>query len=728
VAAAFAAACHQATGGNPYFVEALLREAGERGFSTQSPEGIRVERIGPAAVAQAVLLRLSAAPASATALVRAVAVLGDGASVAEAARLAGIGEEEAGRAADLLAALAILKPAVGLEFAHPIVREAVYSDIGPHERAATHARAAANLAASDASEERIAAQIAEAEPAGDPDRVALFRRVAADALARGAPAAAVAWLRRALDEPPPTPEEGELLLELGAAELRVGAPEAREHLGRAVELIEDPGPLAAAVRQLALALTMSGVADRALDAIESALAVVEPRDRELALILEADLEAHAQQAGLEARAAAARRLGRHRDLDGNTPGERLVLASIAFERARASDTTAAAAEHLERGLAGGRMLAEQDLDVAGPFYHLVIGLLATDAVDVADACLEQALSDARARASIPAVALVTAYRAKLSLRRGAVDEAEEDARSARELLAGHGIRLGIPIASAFLIEALIERGELDEAERALHSSGLGQEIPPGLTTNFLLEARGLLHLASGESRQGIDDLVEFGRRDELWGGANPLASRWRSDAALALSTLGDVEGARRMAADELERARRWGAASGIGIALRASALVEEGDGASADRLRAAAESLERSPARLERARALTDLGAALRRARCPAEARPELQQGLELAKRCGARALAEHARTELLAAGGRSSDRDGAGVEQLTACERRVAELAAEGHGNAEIAQALFVTRKTVETHLGRVYRKLDVSGRGKLARVFADQASTVKS
>jgi ATP/maltotriose-dependent transcriptional regulator MalT len=219
---------------------------------------------------------------------------------------------------------------------------------------------------------------------------------------------------------------------------------------------------------------------------------------------------------------------------------------------------------------------------------------------------------------------------------------------------------------------------------------------PGLTTNFLLEARGSLHVASEETRQEVDDLVEFGRRDELWGGANPLAPRWRSHAALALSALGDVEGARRMAADDLERARRWGAACGVGIALRAAALVE-GDGASGDRLRAAVESLERSPARLGHARALTDLGAALRRGIRRAEARPELQQGLELAKRCGARALAARARTELLAVGGRSSDPYGAGVEQLTASERRVAELAAKGHSNPEIAQALFVTRKTVE-------------------------------
>jgi len=126
-----------------------------------------------------------------------------------------------------------------------------------------------------------------------------------------------------------------------------------------------------------------------------------------------------------------------------------------------------------------------------------------------------------------------------------------------------------------------------------------------------------------------------------------------------------------------------------------------------------------SPARLEHARALVDLGAALRRANRRAEARDELTTGLELAEVCGAHGLAQHARTELLAAGGRSSEPEGTGLEQLTASERRVAELAAEGRSNPEIAQTLFVTRKTVETHLGRVYRKLDISGRADLARVL---------
>ena len=709
----------EATGGNPFFLEALLREAGERQLSTASRDGIRVERIGPAAVAHAVLLRLSAAPAAATALVRAVAVLGDGASLAEAAQLADVREEEAARAADLLAELAILKPAEGLEFAHPIVREAVYADIGSHERAQAHARAAAILAGSGASEERIAAQITEAEPAGDAERVDLLRRVAAGALARGAPVAAAAWLARALAEPATAATRLEVLLELGSAELRVAAPGAVDHLAAAVGLIREPELLTRSVRLLALALTMGGEADRAVEALESAIDVVESDDRELALVLEAEIATYAQQGSLEARARAARRLERHRHLEGNTPGERFVLASLAFEDARASQASGQAAGHIDRALAGGRLLGEKELDVAGLFYDLMTSLMATDELDLADASIEEMLRDARARASIPALAFVTCYRGRCAMRRGALTRAETDARTALELLEGHDIRLGAMIAFGLLVEVLVEVGELEAAARALPEGG-AEEIPPGLSTNYLLRARGLLHLAEGRNQQAHDELVEFGRRDELWGLANPLASRWRSHAALALAAMGDGRGASRMAADDLERARRWGAPSGIGIALRARALVE-GGAAAVDRLREAADVLGRSPARLEHARALVDLGAALRRSNRRAEARGMLQAGLELASRCGARGLAELARTELRSAGGRSSDPGGSGVEQLTASERRVAELAARGQSNPEIAQALFVTRKTVETHLGSVYRKLDIAGRGELPGALAE-------
>jgi DNA-binding CsgD family transcriptional regulator len=268
---------------------------------------------------------------------------------------------------------------------------------------------------------------------------------------------------------------------------------------------------------------------------------------------------------------------------------------------------------------------------------------------------------------------------------------------------------------------MIERGESDAADRELATRGFAASIRPGPTSNFLLHARGQLHLAQGRMAEGFDDLVEFGHRDGAWGVANPLASRWRSHAALALASMGDHEQARRTAGDDLERARHWGAARGIGTALRAVALTDDGTDP-VPRLREAVDVLEPSPARLEHARALTDLGAALRRANRRTEARAALERAVELATATGATSLGEHARTELRAAGGRSKDPAVSGIGALTASELRVAELAAEGHTNPEIAQALYVTRKTVETHLGNVYRKLGITGRGRLARAMAQR------
>jgi DNA-binding NarL/FixJ family response regulator len=139
-----------------------------------------------------------------------------------------------------------------------------------------------------------------------------------------------------------------------------------------------------------------------------------------------------------------------------------------------------------------------------------------------------------------------------------------------------------------------------------------------------------------------------------------------------------------------------------------------------DDLREAVEVLETSTARLDHAKALHALGSGLRRARKPTEAREPLSRALELADVCGAAGLVESIKSELHAAGARPRRTALSGVESLTASEKRVALLAAEGETNRDIAQALFVTPKTVEVHLTNCYRKLDIRGRRELPRVLA--------
>jgi DNA-binding CsgD family transcriptional regulator len=186
--------------------------------------------------------------------------------------------------------------------------------------------------------------------------------------------------------------------------------------------------------------------------------------------------------------------------------------------------------------------------------------------------------------------------------------------------------------------------------------------------------------------------------------------------------LGENGQASGLAEEEAALARDWGAPRALAQALRAQGLVLGGKPGLA-LLDEAAEVIQDSPALLERARSITELGAALRRANQRAKARELLQKGLDLANRCGARPLQERALAELVATGARPRRLSVSGRDSLTPSEFRVAELASGGQTNREIAQRLFVTQKTVETHLGHVFRKLGLESRAQLALALEHSA-----
>ena len=150
------------------------------------------------------------------------------------------------------------------------------------------------------------------------------------------------------------------------------------------------------------------------------------------------------------------------------------------------------------------------------------------------------------------------------------------------------------------------------------------------------------------------------------------------------------------------------------MALRARALLSEKDD-QVELMQQAVAALQAGPSRLEQARALVDLGATLRRAGQRTKAREPLRHGLDLAAACGASALTARANEELVAVGARPRRERLSGPQALTASERRVAQMAATGMTNREIAQALFVTRKTVAMHLTHTYQKLNITSRAQL-------------
>jgi DNA-binding CsgD family transcriptional regulator len=300
----------------------------------------------------------------------------------------------------------------------------------------------------------------------------------------------------------------------------------------------------------------------------------------------------------------------------------------------------------------------------------------------------------------------------IALERGALASAEADLRAGLDMALELDADIGLRASQLALVHA--EQGRPDEAERLLSEHDLTGDLPQNQLMNLVLFFRSRIRLAQGRGDDALADALAVGRRYEDWGIRRSVPA-WRSLAAVLLHARGDGPEARRLAEEELDLAERWDTPEAIGLAQRGLGLMT-GD---LNLLRSAVESLDASPARLELARAQVELGAALRRANHRAESRGPLQAGMDAAHACGATPLAQRARDELRATGARPRRLALSGAQALTASERRVAELAARGLTNRLIAQELFVTVATVETHLRHAFQKLDVRSRHQLARAL---------
>jgi DNA-binding CsgD family transcriptional regulator len=312
----------------------------------------------------------------------------------------------------------------------------------------------------------------------------------------------------------------------------------------------------------------------------------------------------------------------------------------------------------------------------------------------------------------------------LHLRLGALPEADGAARVAVAVLRDGDFAAGLGVA-AVAADIATESGQLDEADALLDLIPPG---PPGVISVLVPAARGRLRLARGDGPRALAcfEACLAMLHPDVWGIGVREAGylHARSGAAQALLLTGDQDRARALAQAELADAREFGGRRALGVALRAAGLAQDQAGGGLALLAESADVLRGSPARLERARSLTELGAALRRAGQRTAARPLLAEALDLASRCGARPLAGRAHDELIAAGGRPRRERQYGTAALTPSELRVARLAADGRTNREIARGLYVTPKTVETHLAHAYAKLGITGRAGLAAALAGESS----
>jgi len=707
----FCAACRESTGGNPLLLGELLKALEAEGVEPDAAHARVIDELGPQAVSRTVLLRLARLPADAVAVARALAVLGDGAGVAVTARLAKLDESSVVNATSALARAEILRAEPPVSFVHPLVRDAIYYELTASERELEHERAAKVLVDLGAASEVVAAHLLAVPARGEAWVAAVLREAGLAAERHGAAESAVAYLRRALEEPPPAEQREQLLLELGLVEGRVNARAAVEHISQVTERPADPRARAEVAAVLGRMLLFTGPAQEATAAVQRALADLPAEDGRARRALEA-FELYTVTFGAEVpdaaeRLARVRAAGVEKGLGGS-----MLAAVAAWDSAVGGGAADECAELALAALAGGRLVSVDP----GCTAIAAAGVLALADRHEALSAWDAAMTAARRIGALIGITSVSVWQGFTWLRRGELAEAEVMLRQGLD-----GIALmedqngaGKAYAVGFLARVLIERGDLAGARAALASC---PEQSPASDGEALI-------------RHGtIELLLEEGRWEEALAEVDAYRARlrseegvawapWRSLKALALDALGRSDEAIELLEDELVVARHWGGPGPLARTLRLLGTMRREQGLQL--LHDAVEVARDSPVLLEHVKALTALGSALRHARQPSKARAPLTEALQIAGRCGAEPLAERARSELYAAGGRPRREALTGPESLTPSERRVADLAAQGQRNRDIAHALYVTPKTVEVHLTNIYRKLGIPGRAGLAEALA--------
>ena len=714
----FARACHRATGGNPSLLFALLHEFPPDEFRPSAQAAGRIAEVAPAGVARSVLVRLAALPPHAHDFVEALAVLGEQADLVVAAQLAEIDVSTASAIVDQLAVIDLLHRERPIRFLHPLVRTTVYHDIEPARRTALHVGAARCLSARDAPVQTVAPHLLAAEPIGDEWAARQMQQSGHLALRQGAPELALRCLSRALAEMPTARTNPDLLFDLARAEAALGLPTAFSHLRAAADQGMDALQLARVALLLVRGFQDSPDTQEALAILRQVIPRLPPDHLELEVELEVVGGLLSRESSTMAASAGAVATLLARLPNTGSRVERMATAFLAM----AWSTGSRRASGEEVVDLARRAIASQELANGDPLAFRLWARALT-AMARAGYCGEAGRHAQSARASamelgldLAVAELSTALATSLMIQ-GALGEAETEARRALAATEGRPW-IGRPLAIAALTDSLSAQGHLDESEALLRTCDESDLVPSTLEGRALLEQRGRLRALEGRPAEALTDLLLAGRHAEEGGIDNPAVTCWRAGAVVAFEAQHRTHEAVRLAEENLERARLVGSPWVIGSALRTAATVAP----LADRpaiLREAVQLLHETPARLERAAALIDLGTTLHRLGESTEgARESLRQGADLALQCGAAPLVSVAETELRHTGARPRRIALTGADALTSGEQRVVTLAVSGRTNAEIAKALFVSEKTVEGHLRRAYRKLGIRSRRDLPPV----------
>ena len=725
----FSAACSRVTGGNPFLLTEVLRSLRMRSIVPDTEAIGDLAALAPEPVARSVRSRLQPFGAEAAALARAIAVLGGAPQLRHASRMAGVGEDRARELCDQLRGAEILAAGHPIDFVHPLVRTAVYAELSEESRSDAHRRAAELISATGAAAREVAPHLMACAPNGDQWVVGQLRDAAREAMGAGAPDTARRYLERALEEP--AREEIELTYELGRALGETSPIGAAASLVSVAERTDDPELHLQALQDAAWAYFDCGNLERAVDWLSR---------------LVTSIPANGVQARLRAEASLfcvkTLNIGRRPDDSAHieavvaktastTPGELMVRQALSFDRFLRCDPVGdvvALAERFPpppwtgRGAAG--LEGERFALVIGPVVAVACKILAwSGRWEIAREAAARGWAGSLSSGLVHVASYREAALAEIDRLAGRLADSEAEARTAWEIVRDLA-PASIPALSAIsnLVTTLIARGQLEEAGELAEQWDLSMPFSVVPLAPPLLEIRGTLRLGRGELESGVDDLMAVGEDLEEMRMLNPAGIHWRQEVVPALAALGRSAEARRIVTEGESRARAFGAPHVIGTMLRARSSIET-KRRGIQTLRESVAALEASGPPHELAHSCLELGGALRRHGQRSDSREPLRRAIELAHLCGAGGVESRAGEELAAAGSRPRSVFRTGLDSLTASELRTAKLAAKGLSNVEIAQQLFVTRKTVEKHLGNAYTKLEISSRKELPAALAEPA-----
>jgi DNA-binding CsgD family transcriptional regulator len=714
----FCSACHEATRGNPLLLSELVRAVALEELAPTAASAGRVAELGARGLAERLDSRIRRLSPEAVDVARAIAVLEPHATLGHVASVAGVEGRATTRAAHALVDAGVLRDGSPLAFAHPLLRNSVAEQMTEPQRRELHASAARTHHAEGGDPGVIAVHLVRTDLVDERWAIDELRAAARQALSRAAPEPAIAFLRRALDQPAVPELRTDLMRELGTALLRAEDEEGIDWLLKSRAASPDPLFRAGIAEEVGPSLMIRGRMDEAIAVTRESITELDGANENARLLLLAAIVrtiAGGNEDALgepydELREAA-------RGIQGPASiEERMALQFLALGGALGRESA-------DEARSQARLALDDDDAVSAaaafgrPLNLAAIALAMCGDTEHALHATELVVAQMRRRASGFGLATSLANQANVRLARGDVAGAEMDVDDALNV-AGPAlpmVRLGL---TGLRIEILRMRGDIREAGRVLRAEGLTGDLPAAMFIGMLRVARGRLRLVEGRAHEALADLVAAAESYRGVGVFGPDLLPSRLQIALALDAVGRDADAKARARVEEEWARVFGNPRLIAEALRVRGLVDHRAGL--DALTEAVELIATTEFRLDHARSLVDLGAALRRANSRKAAREPLRDGMEIAHACGATALEQRARVELEATGARPRSVIVTGADSLTPSERRVAQLAAEGMTNREIAQRLFVTTKTVETHLRHCYQKLDISGRSGLEEAMS--------